>query len=81
MATQTQDNSGLYFIVGALFVVVAIIGFLFLNDGSIGMNDNDTTIIEKTEHTIEKAPEPAKSSLEMRVDEDGVSATSTSTQE
>lgn len=82
MATQTEDNGFLYFIVGALVVGVAILAFFYMN-GTNMTTSNSPAVIERTERTIEKTVEPQSnsgSSLEMRIDENGASAKSESAQ-
>ncbi len=79
MATDTQDNSGLYFIVGGL-VVAFVVAFVYFNNNNIGViSPQNPTVIERTTtNTIEKAPPaPQSNSLELNVDRNGASATST----
>ncbi len=80
MIVQNEDNGGLYFIVGALVVAVAIIGFMYFNNAKVS-NTLSPTVIERTEKTIEKTAEPAPStnSYELKIDDNGASATHTET--
>ncbi len=50
---DNSDNGGLYFIVGALVVVVGLIGYFYVN-GNPGSASGPTTVVEKTVNTIEK---------------------------
>ena len=53
MATQ-ENNNGLYFIVGALVVIVAVIGFLYVeNDNTEITNIDPAAGIEETADNIE----------------------------
>ncbi len=81
MATDVNnDHGGLYFIVGALVVVALIAGVWFIQNDETG-NPNTPSVIERTERTIERTTTDDNtndsSSLEMRIDEDGASATTT----
>lgn len=81
MATDVNnDHSGLYFIVGALVVVAVVAGVWFIQNDQID-NPNMPSVIERTERTIERTTTDDNnndsSSLEMRIDEDGASATTT----
>jgi hypothetical protein len=74
-----NDHSGLYFIVGALVVVAIVAGVWFVQNEQID-NPNTPSVIERTERTIERTTTDDNndsSSLEMRIDEDGASATTT----
>jgi hypothetical protein len=80
MATNEDNHGGLYFIVGALVVVAVIAGVLFIQNGE-EIGANTPNVIERTERTIERtidSDDNNSSSLEMRVDDDGVSATTRS---
>ncbi|MBP7722646.1 MAG: hypothetical protein KA155_08935 [Alphaproteobacteria bacterium] len=82
MATDVNNNDhgGLYFIVGALVVVAVIAGVYFIQNDQVD-NPNTPSVIERTERTIERTTtddnDANSSSLEMRIDEDGASATTT----
>lgn len=76
MATQTEDSGFLYFIVGGLVVVVALIGFIYLNDAEI--KDGTPTLIERTERTIERQTDGTASGSDLRVQEN-TSTTSSKT--
>lgn len=71
MSTQ-ESNNGLYFIVGALVVIVALMGFLFLGNS----NDTDVLSIEPAAG-VEKAVDETTSSFELNIDDEGVSGTTT----
>lgn len=78
MATDVNNNDhgGLYFIVGALAVVAVIAGVYFIQNDTA--NNGAPSVIERTERTIERTTTDDNnnsSSLEMRIDEDGASAT------
>jgi hypothetical protein len=81
----TESNNGLYFIVGGLVIVAALFGFIFLADDnaeitditpSAGYDTPDNTTINNYE--AEPAT-PDSTSTELRVDENGVSSTTTRT--
>lgn len=75
-----SNNNGLYFITGALVVAVMVMaGFYFYEDGQGQDVIKETnTVIEKTFNGKDK--EDTKSSYEFSVDDDGVSATSESSE-
>ena len=76
---NNNDHGGLYFIVGALVVVAVIAGVYFIQNDQVD-NPNIPSVIERTERTIERTTTDDNNdstSLEMRVDEDGASATTT----
>ena len=76
---NNNDHGGLYFIVGALVVVAVIAGVYFIQNDQVD-NPNMPSIIERTKRTIERTTTDDNNdstSLEMRVDEDGASATTT----
>jgi hypothetical protein len=68
---NNSDNGGLYFIVGALVVAVAFIGYLYAN-GSLGARDGSapTIAIHKTE-VNPPAEAPVKFDLNIDNDRDG----------
>lgn len=70
MSTQ-ESNNGLYFIVGALVVIVALMGFIFL-----GNNDGDVMQIEPAAG-MEEAVDETSSTFELNIDDEGVSGTTT----
>lgn len=72
MATQ-ESNNGLYFIVGALVVIVAVMGFMYMNNDT-----NDLEIINPAAGIEETADNIEESTTEFKVDieEDGFSASS-----
>ena len=75
MATQ-ENNNGLYFIVGALVVIVAVIGFLYVeNDNTEITNIDPAAGIEETADNIEDST----TEFNVDVEDDGFSA-STETQ-
>ncbi|MCE7887004.1 MAG: hypothetical protein DYH13_05810 [Alphaproteobacteria bacterium PRO2] len=82
MATDVNNNdhSGLYFIVGALVVVAVVAGVWFIQNDAA--NTGAPSVIERTERTIERTTtgdnDAGSGSLEMRIDEDGASATTRS---
>jgi len=71
MSTQ-NDNNGLYFIVGALVVIVALMGFLYLGNS----DDGDVLNIEPAAG-IEETVDETSSSFELNIDDEGVSGTTT----
>jgi hypothetical protein len=78
MATD-DDNNGLYFLVGGL-VVLAVIGFFVFSNG----DDVENISPAAGEATYTGSAEPGtpdrSSSTELRVDDDGVSSTTTETE-
>ncbi len=72
MSQESEGNNGLYFIVGALVVAVAVIGFLFMGNNAPMESSNPVA-------GIESAVEKTSNSFNIKVDEDGVSGSSTST--
>lgn len=72
MSTE-QDNSGLYFIVGILVAVVAVLGFVMFGGSDAVQNIEPAA-------GIEKAVDETSSSFEINIDEDGVSGSSTTEQ-
>ena len=71
---NNENNNGLYFIVGALFVAVAVLGF-FLMASQATENGDVTEII-----TTEPAGGEESSEFNLNITEDGFSA-ETSTEE
>ena len=78
---SNESNNGLYFIVGAL-VVVAVVGFMMF------ANNNDLANITPSAGSNysasapaapEAAPEQTRTETELRVNENGVSSTTTRT--
>ena len=77
MSSENQNNNGfLYFIVGALLVAVAVLGFMYLENPE-DSNNPVTTIVETTEEAADDvADEGDEFSLE--IDEDGFSGSASS---
>ena len=74
--SNQNDNSGLYFIVGLIVAVVAVMGFIMLSN-----NDGEIQSIEPAAG-IEETVDETSSSFELNVDDDGgVSGTTTQTSE
>lgn len=73
---ENNNNSGLYFIVGALFVAVLIMGFIFVGN-------DDVTTLEPSAGVEEAADnvEDTTSEFNLKIDEDGVSGSSTQSSE
>ena len=71
MNTQ-ESNNGLYFIVGMLVVIVALIGFFY-------MGGADTTNMENIEPAagLEEGMDQSSSSFRVDIDENGVTGTTT----
>lgn len=77
MTTQNENNGGLYFIVGALFVAVLAIGVMFFSQ-----NDETNTIepaagVERAADQVEETTNEFK----IELDEDGVSGSSSQSRE
>lgn len=70
MATQ-ESNNGLYFIVGALVVLVAVLGFVYFGS-------SDAPNIEPAAGVEQAAQEVEKTTSEFKIDveDDGFSASS-----
>lgn len=81
MATHSDDNSSLYFIVGGLVVLAIIFGFLFYNNGLPNMSSGPDSVIERTTNNtvLDRRAEPSSTSTEVKFGDDGASATTTST--
>lgn len=79
MADQDNNNAFLYFAVGALIVAVAAVGFLYVADRP-GEDGSNLTIIENTEPAGgDSAPEGTSSELNLNMDDEGFSATRSTT--
>lgn len=66
---DNSDNGGLYFIVGALVVAVAVMGYFYM-DGSLGTRSGSSgpsISIHKTEVVPDKAPV----NFNLDIDRDG----------
>ena len=71
MATE-ESNNGLYFIVGALVVIVAILGFVFLGADNVPKIEPAAGMEQAADQV-----EETTSKFEVNIEEDGVSASST----
>jgi hypothetical protein len=63
MADNSDNNGGLYFVVGALFVAVAAIGYFYLADAPSGGDGGTNIAIERNAAPVEK---PADFSLDIK---------------
>lgn len=75
MATTSESNNGLYFITGALLVLVlgmAVFYFAGTESGNEVVRDT-TTVIERNTDTNDEA---SGASFEFSIDDDGVEASS-----
>ena len=72
---NNTGNGGLYFVVGALVVAVAIMGYFFV------ASDNTNVSNMEPAAGIERTVEETSSSFEVEMDEDGISGTTTQTNE
>lgn len=70
--SNSNDNNGLYFIVGGLLVAVLVIGGLYMTQPEEGENiiRESTTLVERT------TQDESGSSFNLEVDDEGFSASS-----
>lgn len=71
MSNTNDDNGGLYFIVGALVVAVAVMGFFLLGDTS--NDDNPIAVIERNVDETADSAQESTSNIDLNFDDDGVS--------
>lgn len=71
MSTQ-ESNNGLYFIVGMLVIIVALMGFFYMG----GPDNADMDNIEPAAG-IEEGVDQTSSSFRVDIDDEGISGTTT----
>ena len=69
MATQENNNNSLYFVVGALVVMVAVLGYFFIADENAPDIDPAAGVEQAAENIEETTSE-----FKVDIEEDGVSA-------
>ncbi len=66
---QKESNNGLYFIVGALFVAVVVMGFFLVSPVS-----NENTVIREITQTEPAGNDDSSANFDLNITDDGFNA-------